>query len=169
MPTPLRASAHVRAGAMGSVLLCAVLLIACGGGDGPSNPPAAVNLTGQWSWSLTGATGGNGVCNVNNVTMSLSQSGSELTGTFAAGGNGNVTCVVGGSQNQTSAFAGGRSLTAVSRTGTSVTFTFGTTAGPWVSSGVINGANSMSGTATVRLLFSGNVVVFTGPWVANRL
>jgi hypothetical protein len=151
-----------------AVLMFAALT-SCGGGDnGPTIPPATVDLSGTWAWSMTGATNPNGVCNVSNVSVILLELGSGRTGTWEGGNNGNVKCVMGGSQNTTSNFGGSAALTALTRTGASVSFTFTTTAGQWVSTGTITGQNSMSGTATIRLMFNGTPFVFTGPWVATR-
>ncbi len=169
MPIFARLSSRRRSRAFAPSLILLALLTACGGSDGPTTPPAAVDLTGDWAWSISGATGGNAVCSVNNVTLTFTQTTSGLSGGFTAGGNGNVTCVIGGSQNQTTNFAGSTLLTGLSRNGGSITFSFSATSGPWVSSGNITGNNRMSGTATIRLSASGTVVVFTGPWVATRL
>lgn len=71
-------------------VLMAVALVACGGGGGDD-----ANLSGNWSGSATALTGVSGTVN---VTASLSQNGSTVTGTWSStsGNSGQLNGTVSG-------------------------------------------------------------------------
>lgn len=159
--------------AVTSGLALALLTVSagCGGSDSPteSDSPPQHGLSGDWEWSIADAKGANAVCSVDNVKLNFSEAGGVLTGSVTAGGGNNINCVIGGSQHTSNSFAGTTDLLELSRTSNSIAFTFDASAGPWVSTGTITGPNTMAGTATIRLLFTGGTVAtFTGPWKATR-
>lgn len=147
--------------------LIAAGLAACGDGGltGPFVPP---ELAGQWAWRVTGATGSGVSCDVTGVTLTFTGPNTALTGSFVAAGGQNVACIVAG-QNTFTSFTGTTVLTALSLTGAAITFSFTATSGLWVSTGNVTGADTMGGTATIRLTASGTTYELTGPWTATRL
>lgn len=73
------------------------LLAACGGGGGgssaPNNQPPAVNVTGTWRGPVVSS-----VTGTSTATLTLTQNGAALTGTYATSGGvgGNLTGTVSG-------------------------------------------------------------------------
>jgi hypothetical protein len=152
-----------------SLRLVAILVAALGcGGDDPTGPFVPTGLAGQWSWTVSNASGSGRSCNVSGVTLTFTGSNGALGGSFAGSGGQNVSCTVGG-QNTLSNFGGGAALAALSLTGSAITFTFTTTAGDWISTGNVTGPNTMTGSASIRLPSGGVVNTLTGTWTATRL
>jgi hypothetical protein len=147
-------------------ILAATMLGACGG-DNPTGPFVPPELAGQWQWTVTNATGSGRTCTVTGVTVTFTGTNSALTGSFAAAGGQNVSCVVGG-QTTLSNFSGGAALSGVTLTGAAIGFTFGSTSGPWVSTGTVTGPDGMGGSATIRLSSGGVPFPLTGTWTATR-
>lgn len=149
--------------------MAAILISALGcGGDDPTGPFVPTELAGQWSWTVSNATGSGVSCNVTGVTLTFTGPNTAITGSFVGAGGQNVSCVAGG-QNSTSNFTGTAALTDLSLTGSAITFTFVSTSGPWVSTGNVTGPDTMTGSATIRLTSGGVVYPLTGTWTATRL
>jgi len=161
MPAPVSWSMRSR--------LAAILIAAVGcGGDDSTGPFVPTELAGQWSWTVSNATGSGRSCNVSGVTLTFTGSNGALSGSFAGSGGQNVSCTVGG-QNTLSNFGGGAALSTLTLTGSAISFRFTTTAGDWVSTGNVTGPDTMTGSATIRLPSGGVVNALTGTWTATRL
>ena len=141
--------------------VAAALVAACGGDGGGTTGPQTLNISGTWTFSdnISSATAGISCNSSGNAT--LTQSGSNFTGTVNAT-TGVCTDSFGGSVDNT----GTQSVTGGQISGTSVSFQV-----PFCQlSGSVSGnpANAMSGSETCTLDIGGTSYQFTGTWQASR-
>lgn len=65
------------------VALTLMAVAACGG-DGGTNPPTNVDLTGTWAVTVTPIQGTVVRCEISDLVLQVSQNGTALTGTYSA-------------------------------------------------------------------------------------
>jgi hypothetical protein len=110
---------------------------------------------------MTNLTGGGLSCNSSGTTLTITQSGTTFSGSYAGGA---ITCFD-GSQTYIGDFGEGTLVTG-SLSGQSIAYDFDTSA--WHNSGAIEGT-SMSGAVTMRIIDpSGRTVVLRGTWAAVK-
>ena len=145
-------------------VVAAILVAACGkDATSPTAPnvPSVPSVAGQWSYSTTNISAGGLTCSSSGTTLTITQQGTSFSGSY---GGGTLTCSsAGGSQ---SAPIGTGIVLNGTISGSSVTFDLDTS--DWHNGGTING-NSMSGTATIRVVVGGVLYTLTGTWGASRL
>jgi hypothetical protein len=136
--------------------LAITFLAACGGDtSGPGN-----NVTGSWLYSVSNLTSGSLTCSSSGTTLSITQSSSSFSGSYAGG---TLTCLT--PSGSSSVAIGGGAVVSGSISGSNVSFDLDT--GDWHNTGTINGG-SMSGTVTVQLVISGTTYVLSGNFGAAR-
>jgi hypothetical protein len=126
----------------------ALALTACADSTGPKN----VNVSGSWTYSVTNLVGGGLSCNTGGTTVTIAQSGTTFSGTYTGG---TLSC------NSLGDFAIGTGTVANGTVSdNAVAFDFDTQ--DWANTGSASG-NTISGTATVRLVTSSNqTIILTG-------
>lgn len=135
-------------------VIAVALSLACSDSSGPK----IADVSGAWSYNVTGLAGGGLSCNIGGVTVTLSQTGATFTGSF---GSGVLSCGSAGTFN----FTGG-TVASGTVSGNAVSFNFGTQ--DWVHNGTLSG-NTIAGSTTVRLVpSSGQVVVLLGSFSMVR-
>jgi hypothetical protein len=126
----------------------ALALSASSDSTGPKN----VNVAGSWTYSVTNLVGGGLSCNTGGTTVTIAQSGTTFSGTYTGG---TLSC------NSLGDFAIGTGTVANGTVSdNAVAFDFDTQ--DWANTGSASG-NTISGTATVRLVTSSNqTIILTG-------
>ena len=146
-----------------SAALAAILVAACGkDAASPTAPnvPSVPSVAGQWSYSTTNISAGGITCSSSGTTLTITQQGTSFSGSY---GGGTLTCSSSGG-SQSLPIGTGIVLNG-SVTGSAVAFDLDTS--DWHNGGSING-NSMSGTATIRVVVGGLLYTLTGTWGASR-
>ena len=147
-----------------SAALAAILVAACGkDAASPTAPnvPSVPSVAGQWSYSTTNISAGGITCSSSGTTLTITQQGTSFSGSY---GGGTLTCSSSGG-SQSLPIGTGIVLNG-SVTGSAVAFDLDTS--DWHNGGTING-NSMSGTATIRVVVGGVLYTLTGTWGASHL
>jgi len=147
------------------LLVSALVLTGCGGdsSNGPTGPQDA-NVGGTWTYNATNLSGTvSGIsisCNIEGMTMSLTQTGATFSGSF---GPSSLSCFAQGVAIDET--LPGSVIVNGSVNGSNVQFDFETS--DWRNTGTASGS-SMSGTVLVRLDLGTEVVTLNGNWAAAR-
>jgi hypothetical protein len=138
----------------------AILLSLAAGCGGDSSTAPEPTIGGTWIYTASNLSGGGVSCNLANITLTLSQTGSTFTGSSAGGV---VSC--NGSSGTSSANLGSSPIANGQINGNAIQFDIGTS--DLHNAGTRSG-NSMSGTLTANLTVSGTRVVLTGNFSAVK-
>lgn len=146
---------------MRRILVLALVLAAACGGDSTTGPNQQTNVGGRWLYTATNVAGSGVSCNLSNVSMTLTQTGSTFTGTVASGSN--LSCTgPGGSINES---LGNDVIANGVVTGNSIQFDIGTQ--DLHNTGTVSG-NSMSGNITIRIVAGATTINLAGTFSAVR-
>lgn len=159
MPYGLRSRLLVAA-----IVPALALLVGC---DGSTGPDEQLDLSGAWAYSASNLSGqfddGTSIaCQIDGITMNLTQSGSTFTGSTTVG---SLECSAGGLTESGSVSLGPVQNGQLS--GNQVSFEITTGSEVWSHSGTAS-ANSMSGTVQVSIQLETQVVNLEGSWQASR-
>ncbi len=154
---------------MATALLSVAALAACGGGggDGPTEPsgPSNANVSGSWNYSAPNVSGlpSSPTCNISGVIMTLSQSGTSITGNYSGG---RAFCSAPGVGTMLDETVQG-AVASGTVSGNNVAFDFHTAG--WRNTGTASG-NSISGTVVFVLNHdaSGGDYTLTGSFTATK-
>ena len=145
----------IRSFVSAAVLAVIPFLVSCSDATSPK-----ANLSGQWTYNISNASGSGISCNVTGVTLSLTQSGSTFTGTTSGG---LISCS--GPGGTASEGLGGDVVANGQVNGNAVQFDISTQ--DIHNSGTLSG-NSISGTVTLRFASGGVTFVLNGNFTAVR-
>jgi hypothetical protein len=139
--------------ALFNAVLVAAIVTGCGS---DSTGPSHANVTGVWTLSATNLTGAGFSCNIFGTSLFLNQSGTSFNGTYSGG---SFSCEgIDLGQPAGSVVNGIVNLQQVSFDMDTQDFHF---------TGAVSG-ESMSGSATMRLVIEGTTYTLSGSWSASR-
>ncbi len=133
-------------------------IVACSGDGGGSTGPTQIDLTGTWSVTMSPITGHGLTCTISGLNVTLAQTDTVLTGTYALD---DMVC------NGQHTGAGGGDVVSASEVGGKIHMHFD--AEDFDLHGSCLSNSRCNGTYTLNIFVDPSTYTFTGTWSATRM